>query len=157
MSIHIFSHLCHFKIYFSNKFSKHYHYLLLVSPTESHTPYSHHWLSPGWTDQDLKGIVNPKMKILSLITHPHVVPNPLDFHSSSKHKLRYFLWNPRAFWPCIDSNATEMFKAQKGSKDIVKIVHVLWYSRECASKTDTEEKKSLFLFSLRTKSILVAS
>ncbi len=23
-----------------------------------------------------KGIVHPKMKILSLITHPHVVPNP---------------------------------------------------------------------------------
>ncbi len=25
-----------------------------------------------------------------------------------EHKLRYFWWNPRAFWPCIDSNATEM-------------------------------------------------
>ncbi len=24
----------------------------------------------------VKGIVHPKMKILSLITHPHVVPNP---------------------------------------------------------------------------------
>ncbi len=24
----------------------------------------------------IKGIVHPKMKILSLITHPHVVPNP---------------------------------------------------------------------------------
>ncbi len=24
----------------------------------------------------------------------------------------------------LDSNATEMFKAQKGSKDIIKIVHV---------------------------------
>ncbi len=24
----------------------------------------------------LKGIVPPKMKILSLITHPHIVPNP---------------------------------------------------------------------------------
>ncbi len=24
----------------------------------------------------LKGIVHPKKKILSLITHPHVVPNP---------------------------------------------------------------------------------
>ncbi len=27
------------------------------------------------------------------------------------------------FWPCIDSNATDTFKAQKGSKDIGKIVH----------------------------------
>ncbi len=57
------------------------------------------------------------------------------FHSSSKHKLRYFWLNPRAFWPSIDSNATDMFKAQKGSKDIVKIVHVTkivknWHGRE---------------------------
>ncbi len=28
------------------------------------------------------------------------------------------------FWPCIDSNTTTTFKAQKGSKDIIKIVHV---------------------------------
>ncbi len=26
----------------------------------------------------------------------------------------------------IDSNATTTFKAQKGSKDIIKIVHVTW-------------------------------
>ncbi len=90
---------------------------------------------------------------------------------SSEHKLRYFWWNLRAFWPCIDSNATDMFKAQKG-KDIVKIVRVtsvvqslfnnffssvsvfdmrsqeyhnayVWYSPERAAKTDTEEKKLL--------------
>ncbi len=24
----------------------------------------------------IKGLVHPKMKILSLITHPHVIPNP---------------------------------------------------------------------------------
>ncbi len=30
---------------------------------------------PG-VQQGLKGIVHPKMKILSLITYPHVVPNP---------------------------------------------------------------------------------
>ncbi len=30
----------------------------------------------------------------------------------------------RAFWPCIDSKGTTTFKAQRGSKDIVKIVHV---------------------------------
>ncbi len=72
----------------------------------------------------LKGIVHPKMKILSLITHPHVVPNLKDLCSSSEHKLRYFWWNPRVFWHCIDSNITDTFKAQKGSKDIVKIVHV---------------------------------
>ncbi len=79
--------------------------------------------------------------------------------------------------PPIDSNVTTTFKAQKGSKDIVKIVnvtsvyrtpppalaapHVSWYSLKRVAKTDTEGKncwiKSLFLFSLCTKSILVAS
>ncbi len=56
------------------------------------------------------------MKILSLITQPHVVQNLSDLRSSLEHKLRYF-------WPCINSSETDMFKAQKGSKDIVKIVH----------------------------------
>ncbi len=27
-------------------------------------------------NQQLKGLLHPKMKISSLITHPHVVPNP---------------------------------------------------------------------------------
>ncbi len=48
----------------------------------------------------------------------------IHFHSFMKHKLRYFWWNMRAFWPCIDWNATETFKVQKGSKYIVNIVHV---------------------------------
>ncbi len=47
----------------------------------------------------VKGIVHPNMKI----THPHVIPNLYDLHWSSEHKLRYFWWNPRAFWPSIDS------------------------------------------------------
>ncbi len=56
-------------------------------------------------DLSLKGMVHPRMKILSLITLPHVVPNPQDLRSSSERKLRCFWWNPRAFWPSIDSNA----------------------------------------------------
>ncbi len=55
------------------------------------------------------------MKMLSLITPPHVVTNPEDLSSSLEHKLRYFLLNPRAFWPCIDSKETDTFKAQKGN------------------------------------------
>ncbi len=39
----------------------------------------------------------------------------------SEHKLRYFWWYPRAFWHCIDSKAPTTLKAQKGTKDIVKI------------------------------------
>ncbi len=41
-----------------------------------------------------------------------------------KKKLRYFWWNPKDFWPSIDSKGTTTFKAQKGGKYIVKIVHV---------------------------------
>ncbi len=37
----------------------------------------------------LKVLVHPTMKIMSLITHPHVVQNPKDLCSSSEHKLRY--------------------------------------------------------------------
>ncbi len=64
----------------------------------------------------LHRIVHPKMKILSLITLMLFQTR----NSSSEHKLRYFWWNLRAFWPYIDSNATTTFKAQKGSKDIIK-------------------------------------
>ncbi len=46
--------------------------------------------------------------------------------------------NLRAFWPCIDSKATDIFKAQKGSKDIIKIV-----CRKHSSKSDMEQKKLL--------------
>ncbi len=58
--------------------------------------------------------------------------------SFSEHRLRYFWWNLRD---------TTTFKAQKGRKEIVKIVHVTsvhasWFVK-LASKTDTEEKKSL--------------
>ncbi len=69
-------------------------------------------------------------KILSLITHD--VPNPYDLHASSEHKLRYFWWNPKAFWPCIDSNRTTTFKAQKRSKDIIKIVRRSDVEHTCA-------------------------
>ncbi len=42
----------------------------------------------------------------------------------TRKTLRYFWWNPRDFWPWIDNKATDTFKAQKGGKDIIKIVHV---------------------------------
>ncbi len=45
-----------------------------------------------------------------------------DLSSSPENKLRW--WKQRAFWAYIGSNTTDTFKAKKGSKDIVKIVHV---------------------------------
>ncbi len=62
-----------------------------------------------------------QLKILSLITRPHVIPNPVELCSCLEHKLRCFLLNLRAFWSCIDRNGTTTFKTQK---DIVKIAHV---------------------------------
>ncbi len=38
----------------------------------------------------VKGIVHPKVKILSLFTHPQVVPNLYEFLCSAEHKGRYF-------------------------------------------------------------------
>jgi len=36
-----------------------------------------------------KGLVHPKMKILSVFTHPHDVPNLYVFICSAEHKGRY--------------------------------------------------------------------
>ncbi len=44
---------------------------------------------PNSTFHFIKGIVHPKMKILSLITHLHVIPNLSYLWSSSELKLRY--------------------------------------------------------------------
>jgi len=37
----------------------------------------------------IEGLVHPKMKILSVFTHPHVVPNLYVFICSAEHKGRY--------------------------------------------------------------------
>ncbi len=39
--------------------------------------------------QNIKGIVHPKMKILSSFTHPQVVPNLYECVCSAEHKGRY--------------------------------------------------------------------
>ncbi len=61
------------------------------------------------------------MKILSLIT-PHVVQNPQDRRSSSEHKLRDFLIKCESFLTL--HRQQHNYHAQKGSKDIVKIINV---------------------------------
>jgi len=38
---------------------------------------------------EMKGLVHLKMKILSVFTHPHVVPNLYVFICSAEHKGRY--------------------------------------------------------------------
>ncbi len=60
------------------------------------------------------------MKILSIITHPVLLQTRNNF---------VHLWNTNEdildeIRPFLDSNATDRFKAQKGSKDIIKIVNL---------------------------------
>ncbi len=38
----------------------------------------------------IKGLVHPKINILSLIIHPHVVSNPWDLRSSSEQKKKWY-------------------------------------------------------------------
>ncbi len=52
------------------------------------------------------------------------IQTPKTFVHLWEHKLRYFWWNPRAFWPFIDSKGPTTIKAQKRSKDVIKMVHV---------------------------------
>ncbi len=35
---------------------------------------------------------------------------------------KYFWWNPKVFWPCIDSNTTDTFKAQDIDKKVCHII-----------------------------------
>ncbi len=60
-------------------------------------------------------------------------------------QIKIFLRNPRALWPSIDSNGTNMIKAQKGSKDINKIVHI------SGSTVMLSSYKILFLCAKTTK------
>ncbi len=56
-----------------------------------------HHVGPRWV---VKGIVHPKMKMLSSFTHPHVAPNLYEFLFYVKHERRYFeeflnsCWSP---------------------------------------------------------------
>ncbi len=75
----------------------------------------------------LKGLLHHKMKILSLITYPHVVPSK-KLCLSSEHNLRYCGWKPGGlffFFACpIDCPVNSTVKAQKRMKNIVRIVHL---------------------------------
>jgi len=71
----------------SKKILLHYAFTLFVKKL-SYTGFS------VW-EKKVKGLVHPKMKIKSLITHPYAVPTPEDLHSSSEHKWRYFWLNLR--------------------------------------------------------------
>ncbi len=66
---------------------------------------------------------SPKNKN-SVINYSSCCSKSINVHSSLEHKLRYFD-EIQAFWPYMDSKGTTTFKAQKCSKDIMKIV--MWH------------------------------
>ncbi len=64
---------------------------------------------------DNKGIKSPKKRHATLFLDSAMLEFTELFRTTHFfHKIV----NPRAFWPYIESNATDTFKAQKGSKDI---------------------------------------
>ncbi len=71
----------------------------------------------------LKVLVHPKMKILALILTLTLQTRKTFVHLQNTHK-KIFLVKSESFLTCIDRNAADTLKAQKDSKDIVKIVHV---------------------------------
>jgi len=48
------------------------------------------WLFISWKIIVLKGILHPKMKMLSSFTQPQVVANLYEFLSFAEHQGRYF-------------------------------------------------------------------
>jgi len=83
-----------------------------------------------WRRCELKEIFhqkNEKMKILTSFTRPQVIPNLLDFYSSSKHKWRSFWWNLRDFSLSIDSLRNYDFDASKKLKyDLSGLIQIFW-------------------------------
>ncbi len=72
-----------------------------------------------WSFFNVKGIVHPKRKILSWITHPHVVPNPLRNINEDIFAEFWELSNPPT-----DRIVITTINVQKRSKEISKIIHV---------------------------------
>ncbi len=62
-------------------------------------------------------------------------------------QVEIFFIKSDPFWPCIDSNVTTTFKAQKRSKDIVKIVHLWSYENTfLCTKNKNNEFIQQFIF-----------
>uniref|UniRef100_A0A8C1QX09 Uncharacterized protein n=1 Tax=Cyprinus carpio TaxID=7962 RepID=A0A8C1QX09_CYPCA len=67
----------------------------------------------------IKGLIHPKMKILSLITHPHVIPNPFIYGT----QIKIFLMESESSLT-LHRQQHNFNVVQKHSKDIGKTVHV---------------------------------
>ncbi len=91
--------------------------------------------------RQLKGIVHPKMKILSSFTHPQVVPNLYECLCSAEHKWRY---------------SEECRKQSNSGAPLTSIVFFSYYGSQWCPKTawlQTFFKISSFVFG-RTKKFI---
>ncbi len=66
-----------------------------------------------------------KNKVRTCYSTPHK-HNQAFKKSQLTTPLRYFWWNPRDFWPSIDSNTTDTFKAHTKSDTIQKRCILKW-------------------------------
>lgn len=70
----------------------------------------------------LKGIVHHKMKVLSSITWPHVLPNMYDFQKKMENKTK----NPSCFFPYNKSDHICPLSLH-GQKQIAQLLHISFY------------------------------
>ncbi len=64
--------------------------------------------------------ITQKNVILTLIIHPHVIPNPLARKLIFGPHMNIFLIKPESFLICIDRKGTTTVKAQKGVRTSLK-------------------------------------
>ncbi len=92
-------------------------------------------------ENNIKGIVHPKMKILSSFTHPQLVPNLYECVCSAEHKGRY---------------SEECGKLSSSGAPLTSIVFFSYYGSQWCPKTawlQTFFRISSFVFS-RTKTFI---
>ncbi len=92
------------------------------------------------TDYDLKGIVHPKMKILSSFTHPQVVPDLYECVCSAEHKGTY---------------SEEWGKQSSSGAPLTSIVErkILWKSTVPQNSLVTNFLQNIFLCDQQNKDI----
>ncbi len=72
----------------------------------------------------IKGIVHTKIKILSLISHPHVIPKPVRTSFIFGTQIKILLMKFESFLTLHRQQRNYQVQGPEGSKDIVKIVYV---------------------------------
>ncbi len=110
----------------------HQKYLKLCSEDEQMTYES----GTAWR-RVVKGIVHPKRKILSLITHPHVVPNPLS--AGQLRNTKIFLMHPVSSLYMLSM----LFALWSESKQRIRVTQLTQKSTRCLRSVDTRQNVAI--------------